>query len=83
MVGATPQPYVRFEDFVAREQAGDTKHEWLDGVVCGTIASETGMDRARKYAGLPSIAGLGRGDRSAHGVAPPLHRIIDRSYWRS
>lgn len=27
------QPYVTFEDFVASEREGDTKHEWLDGVV--------------------------------------------------
>jgi len=34
MVGQpSPQPYVRFEDFVASERDSETKHEWLDGIV--------------------------------------------------
>lgn len=31
--GSSPEPYLSFEDFLAAEEAGDTKHEWLDGVV--------------------------------------------------
>jgi Uma2 family endonuclease len=27
------EPYVTYEDYLAAEQAGTTKHEWLDGVV--------------------------------------------------
>lgn len=29
----TAEPYVTYEDYLAAEQAGTTKHEWLDGVV--------------------------------------------------
>jgi Uma2 family endonuclease len=30
---AAPNPYVRYEDFVALERESTTKHEWLDGVI--------------------------------------------------
>jgi len=32
-VQPSPQGYVTFEDFLAKERESDTRHEWLDGVV--------------------------------------------------
>lgn len=37
MVGSPSAQYVAFEDFVAREQGSEIKHEWLDGVVYAMV----------------------------------------------
>jgi Uma2 family endonuclease len=33
MSGLSPSPYVTFEAFLENEEASESRHEWLDGVV--------------------------------------------------